>query len=221
MSLRWPYSKWMMRAIQVTVKQPQQPGIVISYNPWGISAVSTYYLYCVSYFLCCFRQIFYSLTEVLGFISYIRQLSYNSFCPRLNIRKSLHHAPPCSKYLKAQNKLIINYSNSCWGKKRGGHSVSLKATTAAIVQCLGSWDRRRQDCGQDLFLAKLQITLEKKTLRSSAKSSQATSVLKWQCYGSWKEIQIHVNAHALTWLQLMLKFHFSKLSRASFTHCLR
>lgn len=142
MSLRWPYSKWMMRAIQVTVKQPR---IVISYNPWGIAAVSTYYLYCVSYFLCCFRQIFYSLTEVLGFISYIRQLSYNSFCPRLNIRKSLHHAPPCSKYLKAQNKLIINYSNSCWGEKKGRPFSIFKSYNCSY--CPASGILRSQETG--------------------------------------------------------------------------
>lgn len=51
---------------------------------------------------------------------------------------------------------------------------SSKEIKFSYYKCLGPQGRRRQDYGQDLFLAKLQITCEKKTLCSSGKTNQAT-----------------------------------------------
>lgn len=90
----------------------------------------------------------------------------------------LYHATHSS--IRVQSKLIKNYSNGCWEEKKKAVQYLWKNTIVALVQCLGSSGHRRQDYGQDLFLATLKITSVKKTLCSSGKTNQATFVLKWQ-----------------------------------------
>lgn len=59
-------------------------------------------------------------------------------------------------------------------KKKKCFPSSLKEIKFSYYKCLRPQGRRRQDYGQDLFLAKLQITCEKKTLCPSGKTNQAT-----------------------------------------------
>lgn len=148
---------------------------------------------------------------------------FNPIDTQSNYRASImfHYAVYSS--IRVQNKCILNYSNDCWEKER---SFSIfKKYSCSYRTVSGILRSQETGRGPRLISGKASDHLWKENTllfwknKSSYICSQMT--VPWIPERKFRStFTLMTRALALTWLQVLQKFHFSELPRTSFTHCL-